>query len=234
MAYSGISMLLDAGNRKSFTSIANGWKDLSGSFGNLSFSGAAYDTDGGGSISFGGGGSASSLSMSAYQQTTWSVWTKKASNPAGGELAGVFGHTAAPYLAFRSNGVLHFSYKLNFGGANSQYNLYTASDKTAPTGTLYTYSNDVWYNVVCTLSMNIFANQDSEAKIYVNGANVISNTTLGGTSDQMPTYNGIKIGSIGGAQNLNGKVSSLRVYRRILTDAEILRNYEAQRARFGV
>jgi len=227
-----LAFYLDVANTKSFTSTATGWKDLLGNYGTLSMTGATYDTDGSGSIAF-SGGSASSLSMLSYENATWDIWIKKTSNPSAGLLGTIFGHSSTPYLAFRSNGILHFSYKLNFDGLNTQYNLYTASGITAPSGTIYTWNDNVWYNIVCVLSMNIgSANLNSDAKIYVNGSLVVATTTANNTANQLPSYNKISIGDMGGTHTLDGKVSSLKLYSRILTDAEILKNYNAIKTRF--
>ena len=228
----GLIFYLDAANTKSFLNTSSGWNDIMDNYGTLSMSGATYESDGLGSIAF-SGGSASNLTMKSYENTTWEIWIKKTTNPSVGLLGTIFGHSSTPYLAFRSNGTLHFSYKLNVGGVNTQYNLYTASGITSPTGTLYTWNDNVWYNIVCTLSMNIsIPNLNSDAKIYVNGIEIVASTTLNNTSNQLPTYNKISIGDMGGDHPFNGKVSNVKIYNRILSSSEIVSNYNTQSKRF--
>ena len=97
-----------------------------------------------------------------------------------------------------------------------------------------TYSNTAWYNVCCTLTQNVTAGT-SVAKIYVNG--ILESTS--------PTYTGVtQIAnhiwpfSLGNHSNARypfvGNISCFKLYDRILTDSEILNNFNALKSRFDL
>jgi hypothetical protein len=67
--------------------------------------------------------------------------------------------------------------------------------------------------------------------LYVNGAleSTSSDTTTYGGSDE------ILVGAFGtGANVFSGRISVAQVYNRVLSASEILKNYNAQKSRFGL
>ena len=79
-----------------------------------------------------------------------------------------------------------------------------------------------WYGVVSF-------NTTTGWKLYLNGelVDTSTNTTTftGGTA--------VRISAYGAASNtFNGKISSVNIYNRVLTDAEVLQNFNAQKSRF--
>jgi hypothetical protein len=224
---------LDAANRNSFTRVQDGWSNLATiSPTTFQLSGATYDSSNGGIINFAGTpGSSASATFNQSNEMTWDVWFKRTANVGNGteNYNMVFASSNLPYLSFGwatiSPDRFIFSWFTKFGANNPVQN------NLVPTTI---YSNNVWYNVTCTLRFDLTATT-STGKMYVNGVLVGTLTTavgstnilLGGASMRLANYD------TSGQYPFNGSISNLRVYRRILTDAEILQSYNALKARFG-
>jgi hypothetical protein len=170
--------------------------------------------------------SASYLNMNSSELTV-DAWFKRTKS--NGFYNIVWG-SWLPYLSFSSQNRFYLSWRINNvvsgdPALNGQKLLESAN----------TYSNNVWYNVCCTIR-NDESQNVSVAKIYVDG--VLENTS--------PVYNGIAafvptsdvrfmIGNwVYDTQNwvFEGSISCIKWYDRILSDAEILQNYNALRTRF--
>jgi hypothetical protein len=131
-----------------------------------------------------------------------------------------------PYLGFRPNGEFHFSYYTN-NGSNSQKNLYS----------VVTFSNNVWYNVTCTVEYDLVATT-ATAKIYVNGSLINTQAWPATTMTQSLTSsvnNYLIMGNwyFSNPYSFKGSISNFRIYDRVLTDNEIVQSYNALKARFG-
>ena len=94
-----------------------------------------------------------------------------------------------------------------------------------------TYSNNVWYNVCCTLTQDVTSGT-SIGKIYVNG--ILENTS--------PTYTGVtEVRNVIDTFMLGnwppprypfvGDISCFKLYDRILTDSEIVYNFNALKSK---
>ena len=219
---------IDAANRNSFTSIQNGWTDLSNNRNALSFTGATFDSANGGVIKFDGTpGSSASVAQSFFSTTskTFDVWLKRDQSVS--DFNTVWGYHL-PYLAFLPNGQLLFSYYSKDGTGTSQRTLYSGA----------TFENNVWYNVICTIDYNLVATT-ATAKIYVNGSLIITQgwpmtqPLTSFTNNNLYMGNWVFPSSPGGTTHFKGSISNFRIYDRVLTDTEILQNYNALKARFG-
>jgi hypothetical protein len=87
------------------------------------------------------------------------------------------------------------------------------------------YTPNVWYNVVVTLTSN------GQYAYYRNGTTLASGTAAGftswrGFSSSYTIGNGLGTGNMG--------VANVKMYNRFLTQAEVLQNYNAVKARFGL
>jgi hypothetical protein len=222
---------IDAANRNSFTSIQNGWTDLSNNRNALSFTGATFDSANGGVIKFDGTpGSSASVAQSFFSTTskTFDVWLKRDQSVSDFNMIWSY---HVPYLAFLPNGELLLSYYSNDGTGNTN----GMSQRTLYSGA--TFNNNVWYNVTCTIDYNLVATT-ATAKIYVNGSLII---TQGWPMTQPLTSftnNNLYMGNwvfptVGNTSHFKGSISNFRIYDRVLTDTEILQNYNALKARFG-
>lgn len=226
-----MSLFVDAGSRRSLTTIAGGWADMTGTNNNMSFTGATFSAVNGGIVTFAGTpGSSASVPFTMSAEMTWDVWFKRNASvgAVGSYYNMVFESDGYPYLSFGGNTLatinrFFFSWPTILLGNTTQNSLSPAVD----------YLNNTWYNVTCTLSYNL-TTQTSTAKMYVNGTLVAQTTTAANSNDVIPTRNNIRLAtySAQGPFPFNGSISNLRVYRRVLTDAEILQNYNAMAPRF--
>ena len=229
-----MSFYIDAASKKSLTTIGNGWRDLMGNTPNLAFSAATFSAVNGGIVTFAGTpGSSASTTFNQSTDMTWDVWFKRtASVGSGTNFNMVFESALLPYFSFGWAGTsadrFLFSWNTKFGTA-------TAVQQTLSPATLY--SNNVWYNVTCTLKFDLAATT-STGNIYVNGVLVATSTSPVNSVDTVgfQSLNGgvMRLATYGasGVYPFNGSISNLKIYRRILTATEILQNYNAMAKRF--
>lgn len=83
-----------------------------------------------------------------------------------------------------------------------------------------------------TWSFCTVTGDSSGLKAYVNGVLVASNTTAFAPST--PTGGDLFVGSIGGGEYFQGKISNTSIYNRALTAAEVKQNFNALRGRYGI
>lgn len=158
-------------------------------------------------------------------QMSWDVWFKRTTT---GSLFSMVYSNHFPYLSFGSpgndNGFV-FSWLTSLVGITTQRSIYSPA----------TYSNNVWYNVTCTLNQDVSATT-ATANMYVNGVIVNTTTTSVGTLDSVfqPTNsNRLRIGNFSSPKYpFTGNIGPLRVYNRILQADEILKNYNSTKSRF--
>lgn len=220
-----LSLYLDVANSRSFVNTTNGWADLTRKRQTLSLSGATYNPNNAGVLTFDGNlGSSASNNENIFSTNsrTFDVWFNRQESVSPYNI--VWGYYV-PYLGFRPNGEFHFSYYTN-NGSNSQKSLYSG----------VTFSNNTWYNVTCTVEYNLVATT-ANAKIYVNGFLINTQTWPAGTMTQ-PLTSSVNNYLIMGNWYFNnpypfkGDISNFRIYERILTDEEIYKNYLTMKARF--
>lgn len=104
--------------------------------------------------------------------------------------------------------------------------LMTVWDGTAGQAASNTQINsNQWYNIV-------FTHNGSQGRLYMNGAFDVSvNKTMGATASA-----NLRLGAMGlfPVYEMIGYIDSVKMYNRVLTDAEIKDNYTALRGRFGL
>lgn len=221
----GLKMCIDPANNRSYPGTGLGVYDLSPVLG-ITYSivdQASWNTSNNGSFIFPtpiGTATASRISSNtnlSFQnlntEMTIDVWFKRTiSNNQYNMLLS----TGLPYLSFLDTNQFLFSFD-----ATGQKWLYSVK----------TYLDNVWYNVCCTLTQTAGT---SVAKIYVNG--ILESTS--------PTYTGVTISNYVWPFSLGnhsvsrypfvGNISCFKLYNRILTDSEILNNFNALKGRFGL
>jgi hypothetical protein len=125
-------------------------------------------------------------------------------------LAGAF---ATSFWLYRNDFFTNNQYLLV-----SYYNGGTVSNSSV-------YTPNIWYNVVTTLSNN------GQYAYYRNGTILSS-----GTAASFTSWNGFSssytFGNGLGAGNM--RLGSMKMYNRFLTSTEVLQNYNAVKARFGL
>ena len=160
---------------------------------------------------------------------SWDVWFKRTNDDNSYNM--VYSNDYLPYLSFRGTvagvnaNLFLFSWYTYLGGIATQRTL----------STIGTYSNNIWYNVTCTLDQDV-SSTTSTANIYVNGLLVRTTTTAVGTVDavfQLPIGSRLRIGNFSSPKYpFTGNIGPLRVYNRILSADEILKNYNSTKSRF--
>jgi hypothetical protein len=206
----GLVLYLDAANVKSYTGSGTTWGDLSGNGNNGTLvNGPTFNSSNSGSIDFDGSNdwcqvSSLSLSTTSYTKIAWF-------NP-----------------DTSTNNIIS-------GGGDGQHAFWMGGTST----TLQAGHNGLWSTVSYSpgsmignwwfgaVSFNI----STGWKLYLNGQLVdtdASTTTFtGGTS--------VRIGAYGDAANLfNGRISISQIYNKVLSDSEVLQNYNATKGRYGL
>ena len=215
-----MSFYVDASSKKSLTTIGNGWSDLMGNTPTLAFSAATFSAVNGGIVTFAGTpGSSASTTFNQSNEMTWDVWFKRTTSV--GSFNMVFESAQLPYLSFGSP----------TNPDRLLFSWFASVQQSISPATLY--SNNVWYNVTCTLKFDLVATT-STCNIYVNG--VLAGTSTTSVGSVTSVYNGglMRLATYGssGQYPFNGSISNLKIYRRILTATEILQNYKAMVQRF--
>lgn len=226
----GLILCLDAGNNKSYPSSGTAWNDLSGNnnTGTLT-NGPTFSSENGGSIVFDGSNDYINLPTNLIihdsgNPFTFSIWFKTTST---GILLGQQGANTpnvstggwVPAIYVGSSGNLITSC---FWG-NSSSNVSTSPSIV---------NNNSWNNITVTF-------QSSIQTSYLNG---VSYASLAKTqTNYAPTYYYF-LGSgraVGWPQEpaspyFNGSISKFLYYTRSLSSLEVLQNYNATKARFGL
>lgn len=216
---SGLAMWLDAGRLASYPGSGTTLTDLTVNFYNASgVNSPTFSTadGGGGSIKF---VRASSQYSTLYRvpdsfwTSSWSVsaWVKFTS--VSGDDNVVLGHGVQSV-----NNGLHLTER----NAKTYFGLY--GNDIAGTIPL---STNTWYNIVWTYNTSGYVKQ-----IYVNGVFDTSGGSVGysgsGTNTEIGRYPWASI------QLANNNIAILCFYNKVLSAAEVLQNFNADRSRFGV
>ena len=238
----GLALALDSLDKNSYNG-GTSWNDISGNKLSGSLSAASIGTTTAGVMTFTGTAASSyctvqnlhdGLARPSGDPLTCEVWAKdlgdtgyyfgksRGVNPAWGEFdLGIDGNRKV--TMWWSDG--------NWGGARSTTAAVTANN---------------WFHVCITKQAN--ANSPSGCSIYVNGVSLSVecytesgpycgvNTIINGVADTYPAHLKVGTGDITNqdGSGLNAQIPIVRVYWRALSTSEVLQNFNAQRARFGV
>jgi hypothetical protein len=228
----GLVLCLDAANTKSYPKSGTSWYDLSknGNNGTLT-NGPTFSTLSGGSIVFDGTND-SVVTNTAVDNTlntcTFSAWINRTDLI---NQVGIFNSYTTGDSGFGLSstyaavGDISFGYTYlnggNYIGRNTNANAILANN---------------WSHVVGTWD-GIFAS--SGFKIYINGVRSDSTSFSGGsvTAYAQSGY-AMRIGSSywSSAERgfFNGNIAQASIYNRVLSETEVLQNYNATRTRFGI
>ena len=232
---SGLTLYVDPANSNSYNGGVYVY-DMIGTTG-LTFSmynSATFSTTNNGTFQFDGitSTTASSVTSNAVyvlsSQMSWDVWFKRTND--GNSFNMVYSNDL-PYLSFKGTGAgvnpnhFLFSWYTSFGGVATQRTLYSVG----------TYSNNIWYNVTCTLNQDV-SSTTSTANMYVDGLFVRTITTVVGSVDtvfQLAIGSRLRVGNFSDPKYpFTGNIGPLKIYNRILSDSEILQNYNTLKTRF--
>jgi hypothetical protein len=219
----GLVLCLDAANPKSYPGSGTTWTDLSGRGNNGTLvNGVGYTSANRGSLVFDGVndyvnfGNSSVFNQSGGKSFTITCWALFNSTPVA--FNPIFNKMAA-------NGTWEYALGLS---SSRGVNWLTSSNGTnwVVRGVGETISLSIWYYYSVGYD---FANQVSFASI--NGKTIF-------TSAQTGIYNGSRAFEIGRHNDpvttMNGRISNLNFYNRVLTESEIQQNFNATRGRYGI
>ena len=206
----GLVLNLDASVSSSYPGTGTTWTDLSGS-GNTGtlVNGPTYSTSNGGSIVFDGINDRIDCGNFSVQYLSISTWVYKTSSAT-------------------NQGIC----RKETGWAISQYN---GTLQVAP-GTSWTFYNtnytiplNTWVNIVYTYSGS---GTTGSQIVYINGSSIYS--TAAGSGAIGANANAVRIGFDDNNWFWGGRISKTQIYNRVLSAAEIQRNFNARRRRFNV
>ncbi len=213
----GLVLCLDAANTKSYPGSGTSWVDLSRNGNNATLTnGPTFSSADGGHMVFDGTNdyavvsNSSSLNM-GNKSFTADVWLAVTSFSSAERMIleyNVWGNSGTYQLTSYGNLII-----INFVG-------------TSQAGYTYTpFTTGVWLNFV-----GVFDNANNFRYIYINGSRAATQST---TEEIASAVSSLYIGSRGGGSLfLPCKMSSIKMYNRALSDAEILQNYNATKGRF--
>lgn len=212
---SGLTLNLDAGNLASYPGSGSTWTDLAGTADNISLVNSPTYTSGtpayftfNGSNQYGTGSSANVVPTTAYTKSVWFYLNGYLDN----NLVSGGGHFM--FMGASTNRIYcgHANWN-TLGGTYIDY----PSTATISLGT--------WYYAVLT-----FTTTDGMT-LYINGSQdstytARKNAHAGDGSTNIATFNGGNL--------LNGRIAQVHCYNRALTAAEVLQNYNATKATYGL
>jgi hypothetical protein len=213
---SGLVLSLDAGNPASYAGSGSTFTDLSGNSNNGTLvNSPSFSSANGGSLTFNGSntyvdcGNAANLQI--YQGTI-SAWVKASSS----------GNTSYRGIILKQNAWALFV-------LDNQLITYSWTTYGAQ-GTGKTIGDNAWHNVAMTFTTtNVGATNN--ANVYLDGV-LVKTASVAHSSHAIPVTLGA--GTNGASQILNGNIAQGLIYNRVLTQAELLQNFNALRGRFGL
>lgn len=221
----GLTLYLDAANRKSYPGSGTTWTDLSsqGNNGTLT-NGVGYSGSNLGSLVFDGVDDFVNLndstSLTNTSALTINFWIK--SNIFNSPYSSIIGKGTSDaneeYCVLMHSNFLYF----DVGATSGPY--------TQPT---YTFKTNTWYNICCVHSRT---GGISNLPCYVNSI-PINNSVIASTANVNDNSLPVSIGSRhynSSTGPFNGNIAQVSIYNRALTALEIQQNFNALRGRFGI
>jgi hypothetical protein len=227
----GLALFVDAAKKDSYSGTGTIWRDLSyNRYSGTLINGPIFNSNDGGSIVFDGTNDSSSfgnilnLRTSSCTINQWIYINSSAS------LSSTLSKTIFDVQNYRYAILVDTLSRVGFfiqGNGGADVNPYTTLSLT----------NGVWYMIT------FLVDRASAIKIYVNGVDQTLTTTA--TISQWNgldflSTNNFRIGSYQEADNVtpnlvfNGRISMTQMYFRLLSDQEILQNYNATKSRYGL
>jgi hypothetical protein len=207
----GIQLFLDAGNTSSYPGSGFLWTDVSGNSRNVTLSNTTYSSTAGGTLDFNGTSSTTStVNLGIVSEATFLVWIRRtgaSSSYAGLAMSRSTGNTSGLNL-FSTNNTI--GYHWNDASNTWSWN----SGLTIPDNT--------WTMAAITVD-------NTKAVAYLNNASTSTNIV----SHSATNLSVFKIGEDMG-RYFNGDIAVVMIYNRALTSAEIYKNYDYYKARFGL
>jgi hypothetical protein len=224
----GLVLNLDAANPRSYPQPYNGttWQNIVTTNNSVSGSlinGVAYTGSNGGTLVFDGVDDyvdcGSNSTTKPTGSMTISYWFKGISATVGNFATGV--------------GTMGFSgqrgYLLGVNpGTQISFFIPISSANLASVAYDFTVNPQIWYHISGVYSASNYV------KMFLNGVEVASTTTSIPASQYTGNGISLKVGLRGDTYNFIGNISQVLFYHRALNPSEVLQNFNATRARFGI
>jgi hypothetical protein len=221
----GLVLNLDAGFVPSYPRSGTTWSDisLSGNNGTLT-NGPTFNSGNGGSIVFDGTNDyaiftrpSSIVNGGSISISLWAKWTTVGTTISTIQVLIDNNHNASPAQGFVIQDRPDLSKKLSF----------STIPNTSPVGVLSTFQvgDGSWRHIVCT-------NDTVTSRLYING--ILNNSASEGPILSVQPNISVGYWQLSSGRYLNGNVSQVSIYNRVLSESEVLQNYNATKARFGL
>lgn len=222
---------LDAANRRSYSGTGTVWNDLSGNGNNCNlFNSPSYSSVNNGVFSFDGtndmGVAPASLKWSAngsigYQTMTIDIWVNSTD-------------TAGKIISKPWNGSGEYNYWID----PAHFRLLVTSG-SAQINFARNVCNGTWTNIVCWMNANNFGyyingneHSSSSAHSLTGAASTTGDSNISCALMTLYPYGDPWVGN--SSFSTLGNMATCRIYNRVLSQNEVMKNYNALRGRFGV
>lgn len=222
----GLVLHLDAAQRRSYSGTGTTWTDLSGNGNNGTLTnGPTFNPANGGSIQFDGTNDYVNVSnqfMANFTAFTYEAFVRIGVNNSGGNIMTYSApslHTGPQFYWTNTElGLVHYN-----GGGNRFLYSYKGG---------LSINKDLYYHVVATWTNGVI-------NLYINGEKQTGLITSSLGASIINVYNDATVSYKVGVHRTDqafykGDIAVARVYNRVLSDAEVLQNYNATKARFQV
>ena len=218
MVTDGLVLYLNAADANSYVSGSTTWKDLAGSNNGTLVNGPTYNSANYGSIVFDGVDDyvecGATPNLTGLINTSISCWAYPVTS------SGITIFASRYYNTNANQGWLltYVNSKFSFDGRESSaaYLQVTSSN---------TYAVNNWYNVTATKSGSLWS-------IYVNGS--LQGSTNQGNGTTPFASNNMQLGTAFYSLFQPNRIATTQIYNRALSASEVLQNYNATKARFGL
>ncbi len=223
----GLVFCVDAADKKSYSGSGDTWYDRSGNDNNGTLENdPTFSTDGGGCIVFDGVDDfvncGDDASVNIAGSITVEAWVNLTTTPA----------AAAAVIVTKGNvhgGATTVQYHLNFTTSRTVRLSISDGSTVNSMTTTATVNTGTWAHIV-----GIHDAPNTNSYIYINGELALTDTSsignLGATAIDLT----IGYDEYTTRYPIDGDISSVRIYNRNISVAEVLQNYNAMKSRFGI
>ena len=209
----GLTLNLDASNASSYSGSGDTWFDLSGNSADVTlYNNPVFNTvppkylDFDGSTQYGVTTKTGILSSTSYTKSAWFFWRDYNVNN------NIVSSYVGGHFMFGSGQNRIFCGHSDWANYNAFPSITTIS--------LYT-----WYYVTLTFDTT------NGMSLYING---ILDNTYNGVLSALPGDGSTEVASFAGGNNLYGGLGKVHCYNRVLSASEILQNFNATKAEYGL
>ncbi len=218
-----LQLYLNAGDTDSYPGTGTIWTDLSpNAYQTTLINGVGYSSSDDGTLTFAGTQYVDTNQSVTAQSFSVSAWFK--TNSAGIKMI----------ISKETTSGWPWNYRIWLDGGQLIGDIAQPGGVSTSIGSpLSSYNNNVWYNVM-------FTRNDTTLRLYVNGVEITNtpDTLVGSIVNSQEVWIARSAFTAGGTSpsgsyQFTGSISEIMVYNDVLTDAEILQNFDATKTRFG-